>query len=266
MIFGVNGESYLNLDKYIDIKKLKSMHMLICHGLARSEWTPTHFPRRTKNRTGNVDMNDAHIHSNPRHATVYKNIYDSLGHRTEKMRFAELANDVILSGYMVSLRSPHGQFEEGPDGIIDDQYVNIYDNCYDEWRQGKYIPLMKFIKELPFRKIGRIIIFISNPGVDGQIHRDVGEPEDDSVFPPYKNKDVYKGNHFIWMNPTKKKKFFVYDEAKDERHYIKSTTAFFNSNDFHGSDSTETSTYSIRVDGRFNKEMCNELGLDYLLK
>lgn len=253
MLLGIRDKPYIDLDSHIPIKELTKLHLDICKGLAISgDLHPTYFPAKTKNRTYK-EMRDAANHSDPLLAKRYKKIFKGLNSK-QKLRFAELANDVLLSGSMLYLRSP----ENG-------KYRNTYDrrHCRDTHYVDNFPSLMDYIyKQLPFQSIGRIIIFVSNPGIEGQIHRDIGNnPEGRNFSNTCLNKHVYEDNHFIWMNPGDKKKFFVYDEEADKKHYIKSTSCMFNSNDFHGSDISNVTTYSIRVDGKFDNEFRRKIGL-----
>jgi hypothetical protein len=254
MILGINGQPYASLDEHLPVERLRNMHFSICRGIAiHGCVTPAYFPPKTKNRNYK-DMNTGGVwDGDPALAAQYRKHYDMLRWDEERRRYAELANGVVMAGGRIYLREPHGL-----------GYENIYrSNMCEHTSSARHFPnLMRFIyNQLPFADIGRIIIFISNPGVEGQIHRDMGDPESKDWFPPMKNKNAYKKYHFVWMNPSGKKKFFVYDEETDKKHYIDSTCAFFNSNDHHGSDVCDVTTYSIRVDGTFQPQFCKKIGI-----
>jgi hypothetical protein len=60
-----------------------------------------------------------------------------------------------------------------------------------------------------------------------------------------------------------RKKFFVKDA--NDKHYVTSKVAFFDSANIHGTDPSEVSTFSIRVDGKFTKEFLTKTGLESYL-
>ena len=57
---------------------------------------------------------------------------------------------------------------------------------------------------------------------------------------------------FIWNEVTKEKTYL----DKDARSY------FFNNRDYHGVDPEPVFRYTLRVDGTFTDELCDQLGLE----
>lgn len=122
-----------------------------------------------------------------------------------------------------------------------------------EWEPGTelFAKTKKFIESLPFESIGRVLFFTTYPGVPVPTHRDY-------VVAPHKDHNI---NFFFgggWR-PS-----FVYDEVKDEKIYLPkgSTCYFFNNRDYHGVDPEPQFRYTLRVDGTFNAQMQERLGLE----
>jgi hypothetical protein len=105
-----------------------------------------------------------------------------------------------------------------------------------------FASLTGFIKTLPFVETGRVVIFLSNANMTGAIHRDLAPSAD--VAP----------DEFIWMRTRTNKGFFVQDSESNEKYYVNSYAAWFNTTDYHGTDAAETASFSIRVDGVFTDE------------
>jgi hypothetical protein len=61
-----------------------------------------------------------------------------------------------------------------------------------------------------------------------------------------------------------RKAFFVEDKDSDTRHYIKSQVAWFDTANYHGSDTSPYSAFSIRVDGVFTDQFKKKI--NYKLK
>jgi hypothetical protein len=101
--------------------------------------------------------------------------------------------------------------------------------------------LMDFIRTLPFRATGRILIMYDNIQREVPAHRDHIETE--------------ICHEFIWFRTNRKKPFYMLNHETGEKLYVESYSAWFDSvNQFHGSDPAEGLTFSIRVDGKFTDE------------
>ena len=98
--------------------------------------------------------------------------------------------------------------------------------------------LMEFIGDLPFKATGRILIMYDDVARAGPAHRDHVET------------DVC--HDFIWFRTNLRKPFYMLNPETEAKLYVESYTAWFDTvNQFHGADSCEGLTFSIRVDGVF---------------
>jgi hypothetical protein len=110
--------------------------------------------------------------------------------------------------------------------------------------------LLKYIKTLPFKEVGRVLFFTTYPNAGVTIHRD-------SIVAEHKDHNINLFFDGGWR-PS-----FVWDEKKKEKHYlpIGSKSYFFNNRDYHGVDPEPTFRYTVRIDGTFTDELCDKLGL-----
>lgn len=241
MIEGINGAPFIDMSPYIDTKQLESLFVPVARGIAKYGPLPiAYFPPKTKDQTYK-DMNDLDVCDDKSIEDEYLNTLTQLTAQ-ERYRFAELTNKVISAGGYIELRHSKSR-----------RYKDIFEQslCEDNKSAISLFPeLMQFVKTLPFESIGRIVIFVSNPFVEGQIHSDLATAQE-YLFPPLENKKAYKNQNFIWFNPSGRKKFFVYDEDTKEKHIVDTKACFFNTWDYHGSESTDETTFSFRVDGKF---------------
>ncbi len=101
--------------------------------------------------------------------------------------------------------------------------------------------LMDFIKTLPFKATGRMLIIYDDKGLSVPAHRD------------HLSTEVC--NNFIWFRTNLKKPFYVLNHETNEKLYVESYSAWFDSvNQFHGSDAHDDLSFSLRVDGHFTDE------------
>ncbi|MDC1281549.1 hypothetical protein N8Z09_02725 [Methylophilaceae bacterium] len=98
-----------------------------------------------------------------------------------------------------------------------------------------------------FSQYGRIVVYLSQPGTKTLRHFDHADPN--------------VKDEFIWVNLDSRKRFFVYDENTDTKHYVDGSVATFDDSGWHGSEPMEFNTYSIRIDGVFNDEFLKKSGM-----
>ena len=109
--------------------------------------------------------------------------------------------------------------------------------------------LMNFIKTLPFKSTGRILLIYDDQGNSVPAHRDHESP---GIC-----------HDFIWFRTNLKKPFYLLDQQTGERRYVEGYTAWFDTvNQYHGSDPAEGLTFSFRVDGHFTDEFKRQIPYD----
>ena len=101
--------------------------------------------------------------------------------------------------------------------------------------------LMDFIRTLPFKATGRMLIIYDDSGTAVPAHRDHLSPE--------------VCNDFIWFRTNLKKPFYMLNHKTNEKLYVESYSAWFDTvNQFHGSDAKAGLSFSLRVDGVFTDD------------
>jgi hypothetical protein len=111
--------------------------------------------------------------------------------------------------------------------------------------------VVTYLETLPFKEIGRVLLFTTYPNAGVAIHRDsiVAEHSDHNINLFF---DGGWRPSFIW-NEKKKEKVYLEKGAK---------SYFFNNRDYHGVESEPVFRYTLRVDGTFTDEMCKKLSLE----
>ncbi|PYS99159.1 MAG: hypothetical protein DMF63_13920 [Acidobacteria bacterium] len=120
----------------------------------------------------------------------------------------------------------------------------------DIWRPteaaAEFAMLMDFIATLPFKSTGRMLIMYDDAPREVPAHRDHTETE---VL-----------HDFIWFRTNRQKPFYVLNPSTGKKKHIEGYSAWFDTvNQFHGSSSTESLAFSVRVDGVFTDEFRNRI-------
>lgn len=116
----------------------------------------------------------------------------------------------------------------------------------------KYFPKLKeYVRTLPFKSVGRIVIFATYMNAPVLAHRD-------AVVKEHKDHAI---NLFFTGGDRKS---YVYDEIKKTKIYLDpgARSYFINNRDYHGVDPEPKVRYTVRIDGTFEDWLCDELGLE----
>jgi hypothetical protein len=116
-----------------------------------------------------------------------------------------------------------------------------------------------WVEKLPISRIGHISFFLNKPEVTPHYHVDSGN---DNYLEHWK--PIPHRQEFIWINFSSDKSFYILDnECKPQ--LIKSKSAFFNTNNFHGSHEASPSwSYSVRIECMFSEELRKQLSIDHI--
>ncbi len=129
-------------------------------------------------------------------------------------------------------------YSEEPDSYFDLDRTELW---HRSEAANEFSLLMNFIETLPFQATGRMMIIYDDAARPVPAHRDHIETE--------------LCHEFLWFRTSKKKPFYMLNHRTNEKKYVESYTAWFDSvNQFHGSDPYQGLSFSIRVDGKFTEE------------
>lgn len=167
-------------------------------------------------------------------------------HRLKK-RIAEAADRRFYTG-------PHRLADDQPElpgtrmvylakSMKQDRYLDL--DCTDLWEPTEeaieFTMLMEFIRMLPFKATGRMLIMYDTEARPVTAHRD------------HMEQDIC--HEFIWFRTNKNKPFYMLNHVTGEKRYVDSYSAWFDTvNQFHGGDGYDGLSFSIRVDGVFTDE------------
>jgi len=239
----INGLPYLDLTPYVDIEGLKNIEKDIALGLVKSKMG---FHDSSANRYNCLDQS----RSSMLHETTDEMLMDQTGpfynefrelrfNRTDCAMFVRYMKKVQTLGQLIYLRSLNKHLSIG--------LKSFTNGCSDTVLYKNFPSLKEWINQLKiFDQIGRIIFWLNTPGEMGSIHR-----------------DTYQGwpDNFIHINlDPERKTVFLLDDDKNKIN-ITSPVSVFDIRNYHGSQGHEFHGWTLRIDGLYNKEWAQKVGI-----
>jgi hypothetical protein len=252
---GKNRHPIINMDKFIDHSMDHELHLECCKGLAKchnvspggmfyGEVPPFEEERFGVNSWDNLLRHLETIDPTGEHRKNLEELMSGPGNDDYKKscawRYAYYALGAIVPWFfVVYLR--FGNFFTKADSS---KSMNTPNAVY-------FPKLMKYIETLPFKSIGRILFFTTYPNAPICTHRD-------SIIAEHKDHNI---NLFFTGGDRSS---FIWDSVNNDKIYLEkgARSYFFNNRDYHGVDAEPKFRYTLRIDGTFTDELCEELGLE----
>jgi hypothetical protein len=143
--------------------------------------------------------------------------------------------------------------------LILDLKPNLFNTkAQDLYPWNNVMDMMPYTKEciekLPFKEIGRVVIYGSWPEARVPCHRDM---------PSTTNFD-----HHINFNPGGYRQVYIYDSVDDKKVYLPEEYLLYayNTTDYHGVEPSTRFSYTVRVDGIYNDEAMELIHRDSPIK
>lgn len=237
----INGNWFIDLDAFFDTEKLASLHHGICRGIALSSKYVE--PVVIGSKEAQYDMSIPEVQL-VMQAVQEDPVMQKLKDQPFQVQYdyVRFAYPSVALGKKLLLRTYRNYHQ----GFALKHLARVN---YDTPARDNFPELMQFIHSCgAFSQVGRVIIFLTERGAETEVHCDYADGKS-------------RKDQFIWLNPQKLKKFFVLD-TKLEKQYLTGMVNTFDNATWHGGDPSQTSTYSIRVDGVFDKQFLRKTGLD----
>jgi hypothetical protein len=241
---GISGKPFIDCRDFVDIQTLNDLILEICLGIATSDIKAGVYGPGVAEpeKFGNFMK----LKNKMENSEEFKSTWTKLTHNQQNI-FAKLYFNLYNPSTTVYLREP----KKDSNQIL--AYLKKSKSELFTWTKNvENFPKLKiWLDQLMgpvFEQYGRIIFFIHEHDCQLLLHRD------GVAYAPHHNE-------FLWINPMEVKKFYIYDEDTDTRHYVDSPVVFFNDLDMHGGDVTSSMTWSLRIDGVFSEEFRRKLNL-----
>ena len=239
----LNKQMYIDLDNIIDIASCPNVTDMISQS--------TDYIRHNCNiRTFDLEGNQI------KDAWYAKQILECDLKDNKKILQAELKHGVRSPYYVLALRQGgHKSYVYDSINTNEDVWKSIK---WKEELKTTFAPLIEYIESLPLKHLGHCSFFINRPDITPWYHVDSGNDKDLETWTPQPHRE-----EFIWINFDSDKTFYVLDEKNPVP--ITSKSAFFNTNNYHGShESTSRYTFSLRIECVFSEELRQQMGIAHL--
>ena len=239
-----NCSPFKYLDDFITAPDWQTLHADVCRGISQSQWN-----KRFVSSGVHPDYADREITPYMRNIALNLDSYsrktfEELQTTDERIKFLTAWSTVPHPFWLIYLRN---NIRRERTGIFN---KSVSADCAWTENSQHFSSLVDFIQTLPFAEIGRVILFMTEAN--------------NPTLPHYDAALRYERAHddFIWFTTKPEtKKMYVLDEATNIRHYADDSKKFvwFNEMDYHGTESVDHFSFSVRIDGKFLPEIRQQL-------
>ena len=149
-----------------------------------------------------------------------------------QMRYLELKHRVYFPWKHYYELMPNDRWDDKSDGV---------GKQFTDEAKDFFPRTIALVKRLPFVEIGRCNLLGLAANDFGTVHRDGDPAEKPGV------------DHFITIAPRGDKRLFLWDEERQERHFVHGRAYWFDDSNYHGVAADPFFRYSIRIDGVFDE-------------
>ena len=239
----INGLPYIDLTPYVDVQGLRNIEHDIALGLVKSKMN---FHDSSANRNNCLDQSrSTMLHEitedvlKDETGPFYNQFMELKFNRTDCAMFIRYVKKVQTLGQMLSLRKLNQD--------LNISLKSFENGCKDTILYNNFPSLKEWVSKLKiFDQVGRITFWLNTPGELGCIH-----------------KDTYQGwpDNFIHINldPERKTVFLLEDDGN--KININSEVSVFDIRNYHGSQGNDYHGWTLRIDGLYNKEWAEQVGI-----
>ena len=242
----INNQPYFDIKPHIDFEGLKAIEKDLHYGIVKCKdmvgegcaSTPHLY---NKDETSLLDLTWQKQLTDPTnpHYDYYKRFkFD----RRICMTFARYVEKASQMGQILYLRVPVAAvsgkaiFNKG-----------IANGCKDTGAYIHFPSLREWISKLPiFDEVGRVNFFLHAPGEPGHCHYDTFTGFPDNFI-------------LINLNPSRKEVYLLDNDGN--KTVIDSEVSVFDARNWHGTINKEYYSWTLRVDGMFNKQWAESVGI-----
>ncbi|MCB0362186.1 MAG: hypothetical protein KDD35_05675 [Bdellovibrionales bacterium] len=231
---GVYNQNYLNLDNLIDVTTLQNLHSEMAAGIARSYIDKGVVSCGSQASETKLELCQVLRSPEKFFSTEQLSYLNQMNNLHEKAWYCCLLLPIHHPYFMVFLRRERSFWKK--------QYAE-----YCDWTaNARFFPkTLKFISQLPFKEIGRILFFITDHHYETLIHYDASDE---------KSRGSHNNTEMLYLRSRLDKRLFLFDPSQQKKIYVNSYASFWNDLDWHGTEPAEKKTFALRVDGFFNEK------------
>jgi hypothetical protein len=264
---GIWGKPYIDLEPHLDTVELPDIDREIRMGLSRVETSYTGGTLKWMNVVAPWVRDDPYPDAmqvierfSPEELEQLVSLADDpaafAGMDLRSLRFGDETDHPLTRAQMLYLKYQHGVYFPWkvayhllPNHRWEDKHTGE-GKAFTEEAREVFPRTVGFIESLPFREIGRVVIFGLEANDHAPAHRDA-EP----------GKSVEIG-HSISFCPRGDKRLYLCDPARGSYTPVAARAYWFNDMDYHGVEADPYFRYSVRIDGVFERAFLRALEED----
>lgn len=236
----INNQIWINLEDYLDLSAFAKIEDKINYAIAKNYDAISY---GLVSRTSLLDPSrenyaELRVSLKEQHPELTQSQANMLARISGASTFGSTLSLRTVNGYPANYSMKHKK-----SGTSDARFSSDFKFLFD-WINDQHC----------FSDYGRVLFFIDCPNESVPIHSDYGDIH--SV----------KRDMFFWITSSfNPKQIFVYNQETKEKIYCPYRATIFNAANWHGAQGhPECVSWSLRVDGVFNKEWANRVGIaDY---
>jgi hypothetical protein len=238
----MNGQWFMDLDQYVDVPGFEAIVPHIARGIAMSMQHAEPVVIGSKQAQMDMRIPEVEVVLQEQEADpIIQEMKANGATRQQLYDYVKFAHPSVALGKKILLRT----YKNYHAGFAMKHLARVNQDT----EAYQYFPeLRQWVESCGiFAQFGRIIIFLTERGADAELHCDYADGKT-------------RKDQFLWLNPGRKKKFFVLD-TEFKKQYLTGVANTFDSASWHGGDPAETATFTIRIDGLFNAKFLAQSGL-----
>ena len=268
-LWGIWGQPYIDLEPYVDVSAFAELHEEVCLGLTKIDVSYTGGSLKWMKVVSPSTWVDPYVdygHVISRFSQDEFERFVSLAHhpehfdcaRHQQYRFGDETDHPLSKAQMNYLKYRYGVYFPWKvvfhfvENVLWEDKHSGSGKQFSELSHSVFPKTTAFLKTLPFREIGRCLIFGIEANDHAPLHRDTepgtrDEPE-----------------HSMSLCFAKNKRFILATEDESQFLEIQARAYWFNDMDYHGVAPDPVFRYSIRIDGVFLPEFYERIRNDTL--
>jgi hypothetical protein len=242
--FKIKGQWTVNFDEYLDVAGLENIHHDLIKSVVKAEkyWEPVIIGSKYALYNQTVPEVTVYQQGAMKESGMIDQLKNEGLNDREIYEYTKFAYPTIGLGKKLLLRTYKNYV-----GMFAAKHIAAMN--HDTEAYELFPELRKWIEDSgAFSEIGRVMLFITERRTCTEVHCDYADLQS-------------RKDQFLLIIPKKIKKMFVLDE-NFEKQYTNGVINTFDNGTWHGSDIVDTSTFSIRVDGKFSPEFLQKTGLE----
>lgn len=242
--FKIKDQWTVNLDEHFDLTTLDNIHHSLVKSIVQAEkyWEPVIIGSKYALYNQTVPEVTVYQNGEMKESGILEQLKEEGLTDREIYEYTKFSYPTIGLGKKLLLRTYKNYV-----GMFAAKHIEAMNHDTDAY--ALFPELRQWIADTNvFSEIGRVMLFLTERRTCTEIHCDYADLQS-------------RKDQFILIIPKKIKKMFVLDESF-EKQYTTGVINTFDNGTWHGSDIVDTSTFSIRVDGKFTPEFLKKTGLE----